>query len=166
MIAAVIVGLVRSIAEPILIGSGSALDRPSYAAFGEAIPYMFLIAVLMVMPKGLGHVLNEWQIERAKNKREWSLGVVPAYLSNILNWIYLPTLRFSSLKTRINFKGKRVKVEGEPEPDRFVKGDYLSEKIEAIDSSLRGTLAILGVVQVIIVSICLLYTSPSPRDRG
>ena len=159
LIAAVIVGLVRSIAEPILIGSGSALDRPSYAAFGEAIPYMFLIAVLMVMPKGLGHVLNEWQIERAKTKSQWSLGVVPSYLSNLLNWIYLPTLKFSSLKTRINFKGKRVTDDSDPEPDRFVEGDYLSEKIEAIDSSFKGTLGVLGVVQVIIVSILDIYTS-------
>ena len=160
LIAAIIVGLVRSIAEPILIGSGSALDRPSYAAFGEAMPYMFLIAVLMVMPKGLGHVLNEWQIERAKSKNEWRLiSSLPSYFSSILNWVYLPTLRFSSLKTRINFKGKRVTEDGDSEPDRFVEGDYLSEKIQAIDSSFTGTLGILGVVQVIIVSILDIYTS-------
>ena len=130
LIAAVIVGLVRSIAEPILIGSGSALDRPSYAAFGEAMPYMFLIAVLMVMPKGLGHVLNEWQIERTKNKNEWKIANnLPKYFTTILNSIYLPTVR------------------------------NLSEKIEAVDSSFRGSLAIGGILQVVIVSILDIYTS-------
>ena len=130
LIAAVIVGLVRSIAEPILIGSGSALDRPSYAAFGEAMPYMFLIAVLMVMPKGLGHVLNEWQIERTKNKNEWKIANnLPKYFTTILNSIYLPTVR------------------------------NLSEKIEAVDSSFKGSLAIGGILQVVIVSILDIYTS-------
>ena len=160
LIAAIIVGLVRSIAEPILIGSGSALDRPSYAAFGEAMPYMFLVAVLMVMPKGLGHVLNEWQIERTKNKNEWRISDnLPRYFTSVLNSIYLPTFRFSSLKTKINFKGKRVTKSGEPEPERFIKGDYLSEKINDIDSSFKGTLAILGILQVVIVSILDIYTS-------
>ena len=69
LIAAIIVGLVRSISEPVLIGTGSVLDRPSYAAFGEAMPYMFLIAVLMIMPKGLGDALENWQIERARNRQ-------------------------------------------------------------------------------------------------
>ena len=130
LIAAIIVGLVRSIAEPILIGSGSALDRPSYAAFGEAMPYMFLVAVLMVMPKGLGHVLNEWQIERTKNKNEWRISDnLPRYFTSTLNSIYLPTVR------------------------------NLSEKIEAVDSSFRGSLAIGGILQVVIVSILDIYTS-------
>ena len=132
MIAAVIVGLVRSISEPILIGSGGVLDRPSYAAFGEAMPYMFLIAVLMVMPKGLGHSLNEWQVERAKNKKEWSEYIpenkLPVYFTGFLNIFYFPIPSF------------------------------VSERIQKIDT-IKGTLAILGIIQILVVSILDIYTS-------
>jgi len=133
MIAAVIVGLVRSISEPILIGSGGVLDRPSYAAFGEAMPYMFLIAVLMVMPKGLGHSLNEWQVERAKNKKEWSEYIpenkLPEYFTGFLNILYFP-----------------------------IPG-FVSERIQKIDVPVKGTLAILGIIQIFVVSILDIYTS-------
>ena len=44
-------------------------------------------------------------------------------------------------------------------PERFIRGDYLSEKIEAIDSSFKGTLALLGMIQIAIVSILDIYTS-------
>ena len=130
LIAAVIVGLVRSISEPVLISAGGALGRQSYNEFGEAIPYMFLIAVLMIMPKGIGHALNEWQIERAKNKNEWRfVSNIPSHVNNLLNSIYLPHI------------------------------DYFSEKIKGVDSSQKGTLATLGSVQIIIVSILDIYTS-------
>lgn len=134
LIASVIVGLVRSISEPILIGAGSELDRPSYAAFGEAMPYMFLIAVLMVMPKGLGHALNEWGVERAKKKKQWSLlgfsvPEVPSTITNFLNSIYFPTFT------------------------------VFSERVSKIDVPIKGTLAIFGVLQIFIVSILDIYTS-------
>ena len=134
LIAAVIVGLVRSISEPILIGAGSELDRPSYAAFGEAMPYMFLIAVLMVMPKGLGHALNEWGVERAKRKKAWSVPEfsvpeVPLRITNLLNSLYFPTF------------------------------SIFSERISKIDVPIKGTLAILGILQIFVVSILDIYTS-------
>ena len=69
LIASVIVGMVRAISAPVLISSGSQLDRPSYAAFEEAMPYLFLIGVLMLMPKGLGNALENWQIERARKNQ-------------------------------------------------------------------------------------------------
>ena len=69
LIASVIIGMVRAISAPVLISAGSELDRPSYAAFEEAMPYMFLIGVLMLMPKGLGDALENWQIERARKNQ-------------------------------------------------------------------------------------------------
>ena len=69
LIASVIIGMVRAISGPVLISAGSKLDRPSYAAFEEAMPYLFLIGVLMLMPKGLGHALENWQIERARKNQ-------------------------------------------------------------------------------------------------
>jgi len=134
LIASVIVGLVRSISEPILIGAGSELDRPSYAAFGEAMPYMFLIAVLMVMPKGLGHALNEWGVERAKRKKAWSLPEfsvpeVPPRITNLLNSF------------------------------RFPENKFLSGKIKDFDKPIKGIVLILGIIQILIVSILDIYTS-------
>ncbi len=70
LIASVIIGLVRSISEPVLIGTGSVLGRPSYADFGEAMPYLFLIAVLMIMPKGIGEALENWRIERTRRRKD------------------------------------------------------------------------------------------------
>ena len=69
LIASVIIGMVRAISAPVLISAGSKLDRPSYAAFEEAMPYLFLIGVLMLMPKGLGYALENWQIERARKNQ-------------------------------------------------------------------------------------------------
>ena len=69
LIASVIIGMVRAISAPVLISAGSKLDRPSYAAFEEAMPYLFLIGVLMLMPKGLGYALENWQIERSRKNQ-------------------------------------------------------------------------------------------------
>jgi len=69
LIASVIVGMVRAISAPVLNSAGSELERSSYGAFEEAMPYMFLIGVLMLMPKGLGDALENWQIERARNNK-------------------------------------------------------------------------------------------------
>ena len=69
LIASVIVGMVRAISAPVLNSAGSDLERSSYGAFEEAMPYMFLIGVLMLMPKGLGDALENWQIERARNNK-------------------------------------------------------------------------------------------------
>ena len=134
LIASVIVGLVRSISEPILIGAGSELDRPSYAAFGEAMPYMFLIAVLMVMPKGLGHALDEWGVERAKRKKAWSFSEfsvpeVPPRITNLLNSF------------------------------RFPENKFISSKIKDFDKPIKGTVLILGIIQILTVSILDIYTS-------
>ena len=69
LIASVIIGMVRAISAPVLISAGSKLDSPSYAAFEAAMPYLFLVGVLMLMPKGLGYALENWQIERARKNQ-------------------------------------------------------------------------------------------------
>ena len=90
LIASVIVGMVRAISAPVLISAGSELDRPSYAAFEEAMPYLFLIGVLMLMPKGLGDALENWQIERARNNK--------GQLLSLKNLTYLILLILSIVK--------------------------------------------------------------------
>lgn len=66
IIASVIVGFVRTTSESVLIDVGPVLGRSSYAAFGEAMPYMFLVGALMTMPKGIGEAIANWEIQRAR----------------------------------------------------------------------------------------------------
>lgn len=55
---------------PILQGVGFPLDRPSYPSMDAIMPYIFLIAILLVMPQGIGHAWEEWKIERMRKKAE------------------------------------------------------------------------------------------------
>ena len=47
------------------------------------MPYIFLIGVLMIMPKGLGNALENWEIERARNAK-----------ASIFNWFNLSAFLF------------------------------------------------------------------------
>ncbi len=67
-IGALVVGLVRSTSEPFLIGIGNALDRPTMSGFAEVMPFVFLIAVLLLLPRGIGDVLTQWNIDRMKKR--------------------------------------------------------------------------------------------------
>ena len=69
IIGAIIVGLLRSISEPILIGAGNALDRPNMAGFAEVMPFVFLVGLLMLAPRGIGHAMQNWNIDRVRNRR-------------------------------------------------------------------------------------------------
>ena len=132
LIAAFIIGLVQTMSESVLIGAGNALpDRSSYSAFAKVVPFVFLIGVLMVMPKGLGHAFDEWNIKRTRQKKSWNFALpeVPKNITNLLNSVYFPDNK------------------------------YVSERIKKIDDSFRGTLAILGLIQIIVVSILDIYTS-------
>ncbi len=68
--ASIIVGFVRAMSTPILQGVGFPLDRPSYPSMDAIMPYIFLIAILLVMPQGIGHAWEEWKIERMRKKAE------------------------------------------------------------------------------------------------
>ena len=80
LIASLLVGFIRVTAENTLIGIGSPLARPSFSAFAEITPYLFLIGVLLLLPQGIGHYIEKWTIERdrkkgelLKEKAEWDL---------------------------------------------------------------------------------------------
>jgi ABC-type branched-subunit amino acid transport system permease subunit len=70
VIGALIVGLVRAISDPLLIGAGNALDRPTASGFAEVMPFLFLIGVLLLTPRGIGHAVHQWSIERTRKRRE------------------------------------------------------------------------------------------------
>ena len=70
IIASIFIGLVRAGAEPLLIGVGQALDRPTMTGFAEVMPFILLVAVLLVMPRGIGDVLTHWHIGRMRRRHE------------------------------------------------------------------------------------------------
>jgi ABC-type branched-subunit amino acid transport system permease subunit len=68
IIGAFIVGMVRAISDPLLIGAGNALDRPTASGFAEVMPFIFLIGVLLLTPRGIGYALQNWNIERGRRR--------------------------------------------------------------------------------------------------
>ena len=69
ILGALIVGVLRAVSEPILIGAGSALDRPTASGFAEVTPFIFLIGLLLIAPSGIGSAISNWNIERIRKKR-------------------------------------------------------------------------------------------------
>ena len=70
IVASLIIGFVRAVSEPVLsgIGNESALDRSNYFALGAVTPYAIIIAILMIMPSGIGKAYEDWNIERIRNR--------------------------------------------------------------------------------------------------
>jgi neutral amino acid transport system permease protein len=66
IVAALIVGFVRSLSSPILIGIGLDLGRSNYTALDGVMPYIFLVAILMIMPEGIGDAYEKWKVERLR----------------------------------------------------------------------------------------------------
>lgn len=69
ILGALIVGLLRAASEPILIGAGNALDRPTASGFAEVVPFIFLIGLLLLAPRGIGFSIQHWNIERIRKRR-------------------------------------------------------------------------------------------------
>ncbi len=66
---AFIVGAVRAFSDPLLVGAGNALDRPTASGFSEVMPFIFLIGVLLLTPRGIGSAIQRWNIERDRKRR-------------------------------------------------------------------------------------------------
>jgi len=69
LVGSVIVGFVRALSGPVTIGVGYPLGRPTLTTLDSMMPYIFLIAILMIMPQGIGDAYEKWKIERLR-KRE------------------------------------------------------------------------------------------------
>ncbi|HJM55372.1 MAG TPA: ABC transporter permease [Poseidonia sp.] len=67
---AVLIGFVRSISSPILMGIGGPLERSNYANLSEVMPYVMIIAILFIMPKGIGDAFDKWNIKRTRMRAE------------------------------------------------------------------------------------------------
>ena len=83
IVASLLVGFVRASSTPILTGVGNPLERSGYSAMSGVIPYIFLIAILIVLPKGLGDAWERWSIERERirsrrDRKDPNPGIVAA----------------------------------------------------------------------------------------
>ena len=72
IVAAIIIGFSRAVSNPILGGVGNSIDRGAWMALSEVVPYVLIIAILMIMPEGIGHAWEKWRIDRLRDKREYN----------------------------------------------------------------------------------------------
>ena len=70
LVGSVIVGFVRALSGPVTIGVGYPLGRPTLTTLDSMMPYIFLIAILMIMPQGIGDAYEKWKIERLRRRKE------------------------------------------------------------------------------------------------
>ncbi|MDP6652355.1 MAG: hypothetical protein QGF90_09660, partial [Gammaproteobacteria bacterium] len=84
IIGAIMVGLLRAASEPVLIGVGNALDRPTASGFAEVMPFIFLIGLLLLAPRGIGSAVQNWNIERIRKRRLVQQNGDPSPMRNIL----------------------------------------------------------------------------------
>ena len=68
IVASLIIGFVRAISEPVLSGIGNPLERTNYFALAGVTPYAIIIAILLIMPEGIGKAYEEWNIERIRKR--------------------------------------------------------------------------------------------------
>ncbi|HIG03620.1 MAG TPA: hypothetical protein EYQ53_04480 [Candidatus Poseidoniales archaeon] len=104
IIGSLIVGIIRSVSQPVLVGIGSPLNRPTISGMDEVMPYLFLIVVLMLMPKGLGDALEKAKIEKLRRRatKEGNL-----FLSSMQNyWTQLKQILIRPMRILEDFFDK------------------------------------------------------------
>ena len=96
IIGSLVVGFVRALSSPVLIGIGFPLGRSNYSALDGVMPYIFLVAVLMIMPEGIGNAYEKWKIDRLRQRKEYdseksdkvtaTLAILPTGIFGIHHW--------------------------------------------------------------------------------
>ena len=157
LIASVIIGMVRAISGPVLISAGSKLDRPSYAAFEEAMPYLFLIGVLMLMPKGLGHALENWQIERARKNQGSVYSLQNTGLLILLIICLLKFSLFGFILWGILIFGfyllSHIKIGHSDTISSLPELPYVGDQFRGFSSSQKLSIFVAAAFQIVFVSI-------------
>ena len=157
LIASVIIGMVRAISGPVLISAGSKLDRPSYAAFEEAMPYLFLIGVLMLMPKGLGHALKNWQIERARKNQGSVYSLQNTGLLILLIICLLKFSLFGFILWSILIFGfyllSHIKIGHSDTISSLPELPYVGDQFRGFSSSQKLSIFVAAAFQIVFVSI-------------
>ena len=96
IIGSLVVGFVRALSSPVLIGIGLPLGRSNYSALDGVMPYIFLVAILMIMPEGIGDAYEKWKIDRLRKRKEYDseksdkitavLAILPTGIFGIHHW--------------------------------------------------------------------------------
>lgn len=111
IVGALIVGLLRSVSEPVLIGAGNALDRPTATGFAEVMPFIFLVGLLLLAPRGIGHAMQNWNIERIRKRRLANGGgdrSPPRDIRDTINSMPAPALVEPAFMDRITEQKERL----------------------------------------------------------
>mgnify|MGYP001210912180 FL=1 len=106
IVGSLIVGFVRALSSPVLIGIGMPLGRSNYSALDGVMPYIFLVAILMIMPEGIGDAYEKWKIERLRKRKEEdsdktqkiaaALAIMPTGIFGLHHWWLNRTHRMQS----------------------------------------------------------------------
>ena len=96
IVGSLVVGFVRALSSPVLIGIGLPLGRSNYSALDGVMPYIFLVAILMIMPEGIGDAYEKWKIDRLRKRKEYdpdksdkitaSLAILPTGIFGLHHW--------------------------------------------------------------------------------
>ena len=96
IVGSLVVGFVRALSSPVLIGIGMPLGRSNYSALDGVMPYIFLVAILMIMPEGIGDAYEKWKIERLRKRKtenseksptiEAALAIMPTGIFGLHHW--------------------------------------------------------------------------------
>ena len=70
VVASLLVGFIKALSAPMLIAFGNSLDRSNYAALEGVMPYIFLVAILLILPEGIGHAYEKWKVDRLRKRAE------------------------------------------------------------------------------------------------
>ena len=134
IIGALIIGLLRAASEPILIGAGNALGRPTASGFAEVVPFVFLIGLLLLAPKGIGSAIEDWNIERIRGKR----------LQNKTNTVFV---RGKSLWSTRHMSKLMAYF--------TVYTEHVNEKIHTIKEFLKGAMTTIWELKAISIMFAL-----------
>jgi len=96
IVSSLIIGFIRATSSPILSGLGQNLGRTNYSSFEAVMPYVFLIAILLIMPEGIGNAYEKWKIDRLRkraNEKSKPSKKTGALLSVFFGWMGLHNLQ-------------------------------------------------------------------------
>ncbi len=109
IIGSIIVGFVRALSSPVLIGIGQPLGRSNYTALDGVMPYIFLVAILMIMPEGIGDAYEKWKVNRLRKRAEENQSPSPK-IGASLAFSPLGALGFHNFQQRRESRGQSMLI--------------------------------------------------------
>jgi len=103
IIGALVVGLLRAGSEAVLIGAGNALDRPTASGFAEVMPFLFLVGLLLLAPRGIGSAISDWNLDRMRKRRNTETVILAEKKLTTSNGVWSESTQWvQSFTTQVN----------------------------------------------------------------